>query len=432
MHRSIRLALVPLSLMSMPLFAQAKKPAKAPVQQVVPPKTVYWLSAATQSGFGLGGKAPSGGDMMRMAMGGGASGPIKLLDLDLGSKLPPSGPPAASHDIGPAMKMNSPLPLKTPKVEKARETTPGNEDFERPKGKLLLFWGCGETARPGQPIVIDFAKVTAGQVPPNLFGGERVRIANPPSRSSWPTYGVWPNEDRNGRQNIPSAASLLGDHKVTGNYTPQIDFNLTQDWLSGLDLKQAKAASGALGLTWNPVAGATSYFAQMIGAAAGENEADGTTLVFWSSSDVQTFISGLSDYIAPAESARLVGKKQLMPPSQTSCAVPKEAVAAAPAGMLTLVAHGPEQNFVYPPRPSDPKIPWVQDWTVKARFVSRSGAILGMDMGAMSDGGNSRGKKPKCQPSTQESVGSAFGGAVGGALGGLLGGKKKAKDCTDD
>lgn len=64
-----------------------------PVQKVVPPKTVYWLSASTQSGFGMmGAGAPSAGDMMRMAMGGGG-GPVRLLQLDLGSQLPPQGPP---------------------------------------------------------------------------------------------------------------------------------------------------------------------------------------------------------------------------------------------------------------------------------------------------------------------------------------------------
>ena len=42
--------------------------------------------------------------------------------------------------------------------EEGKET-PGNETFERPKGRLLLYWGCGAKAGPGQPVVIDFAKV---------------------------------------------------------------------------------------------------------------------------------------------------------------------------------------------------------------------------------------------------------------------------------
>ena len=162
MNSAMRVSIAILA--ALPLLAAtrppAKAPARAPVQQVVPPKTVYWLSAATQSGFGLGGKAPSAGDMMRMAMGGGGSGPVKLLNLDLGSKVPPAGPPTAQHLIPPAMAMGTALPLKTPKPVERR---PGQEpqDFERPKGRLLLFWGCGETARPGQPVVLDFAKMAA-------------------------------------------------------------------------------------------------------------------------------------------------------------------------------------------------------------------------------------------------------------------------------
>jgi hypothetical protein len=427
MQRWIALVGLGIAANSTPLAAQPKKPA--PVQQVIPPKTVYWLSAATSSGFGaMGGKPPSTGDMMRMAMGGGGGAPTKLLTLDLGSKLPPAGPPQATHAIPPGMAMGLTLALKTPKSEARTPTreTPTPDDFERPKGKLLLFWGCGETARAGQPVVIDFASLAAGQVPPNLFDGERVRVATPPSARSWPTWGGWPNDDKPSRQGVPADASLLGAHKVTGNYTPDIDFTLAQDWMAGLAMTQAKAPSGALLLNWNAVPGATAHFAQMMGGGGG-SEAEGGTVVFWSSSEVQTFMSGLSDYIAPGEAARLVGKKQLLPPNQTNCAIPKEAMAATQGGMISLVAHGPEANFVYPPRPGDPKIPWVQDWTVKARFVSRTGGIAGMALPEQSaDRSAKSGGKPKCPTSADPA--SVIGGAIGSAMG-MFGKKKKNPDC---
>jgi hypothetical protein len=437
MRRSIWLVMS-LVLAPAPLLAQARKPARAPVQQVIPPKTVYWLSAATSSGFAMSGQKFSTGDALRMAMGGGSpfDKVSKTLSLDLGSKLPAAGPPAAAHAIPPVMNMGASLALKTPKPAKAEKSqaTPDRapEDFERPKGKILLFWGCGETARPGQPVVIDFAKLAAGQLPPNLFAGERVRIARPPAAYTWPTWGGWPNDDKPSQKGIPADASLLGPHKVTGNYTPDIDFTMAQDWLASLAMTQSKMPSGALNLGWNAVPGATAHFAQMFGGGQIEGEAGGT-IVFWSSSDTQTFISGLSDFIAPAEAARLVGRRQLMPPAQTSCAIPKEAMAATQGAILSLVAHGPEQNFVHPPRPADPRTPWVQQWTVKARFAARAGAIAGMDMAAMGSGAGKAGagktgKKPKCRQTTEEIVGGALGGAVGGAIGGLFGGKKK-KDC---
>ncbi len=431
MNSAVRVSIAILA--AAPLLAAtkppAKAPARAPVQQVVPPKTVYWLSAATASGFTMGSRSPSTGDMMRMAMGGGMDQVQKDLKLDLGSKVPPSGPPAASHAIPPAMNMGPALALKTPRPVATANTPREPEDFERPKGQILLFWGCGETARPGQPVVIDFEKMAAGQIPPGLFGGERVRIARPPMTSTWPTYGGWPNEDRASKQAVPADASLLGPHKVTGNYSSPIDFTLTQDWMADLAMQQSKLPSGALALSWNRVPGATSHFAQMFGGGGGKKP-DSATIVFWSSSDVQTFISGLSDFIAPAEAARLVGTKQLMPAEQTNCAIPKEAMAASQGGLISLVAHGPEQNFVYPPRPTNPKVPWVQDWTVKARFASRTGGIAGMDMAAMGGGSSGKGKrgKPACQPSTSGMAGEALGGAIGGALGGMFG-KKKKTDC---
>lgn len=408
-------------------------PGLAQTQKVVPPKTVYWLSAATQSGFGMApGAQPSSADMMRMAMGGGG-GSLKLLDLDLGSRVPPAGPPAAEHAIPPGMAMGPALPLRTPKAPPQGKPGESTEDFERPKGRLLLFWGCGEAARPGQPVVFDFAKMAAGQVPPNLFQGERIRISRPPSQSGWPTYGRWPNDDRKaGAKAIPANATLVGAHRVTGNYTPQIDFALAQDWMSPLGLSQAQMPSGAVTLKWTSVPAATAHFAQMMG---GKDDGGTPTVVFWSSSEVQTFMSGLSDYIPPAEAARLVGRKQLLPSSQTSCAIPKEAIAATEGGLISLVSHGPEVNFVHPPRPKDPKVDWVQEWSVKARYVSRAGAIVGMeDMG----GGATASGKPRCRPDASTEAAKAAGGALGGglgramggALGGLMGGKKKPpQDC---
>lgn len=413
----------------------AAGPVTSQSQKVIPPKTVYWMSASTQSGFGFSqGAAPSAGDMMRMAMGGGAGGPLKTLALDLGSKLPPSpAPGAATHAVPPSMNMGAGLPLRAPR--RGTPAPPG-DDFERPKGKLLLFWGCGESARPGQPLVFDFAKMAAGQMPANLFAGERVRIARPPGASTWPTYVYWPNgEQPDGSRPVPQNASLPGEHNVSGNFAPEMAFSLQQDWMQGVSLKQQKAASGAVTLQWNPVPGATGHFAQMV---SGKEEGGSPTIVFWTSSEVQTFYSGLSDFVSPSEAARLVNSKQLMPPAQGSCAIPKEAVAAAESGILLLTSHGPEQNIVHPPRPKDPRQDWVQEWSVKARFASRTGGILGMDELPGMAGATASGK-PRCKPDAAtegaKSAGGAMGGglgrAVGGALGGFMGGKKKKAEPED-
>ncbi len=407
------------------------------VQKVTPPKTVYWLSAATTSGFGAGmsaGAAPSMGDMMRMMQGG--SNVTKSLQLDLGGGPATAQPAAAAHTIPPGMAMGPTLLLKSPQ----RSTgTPGREpeDFERPKGRILLFWGCGETARTGQPLTIDFSAMAAGQIPPGLFGGTRVRIARPPSAANWPSHGHWPNDDAASSRGVPGGASLIGAHRLTGNYLPAIDFDLTEDFMGALAMTQSKLPSGALALGWNALPMATGHFAQVMGSSG--NDQNGATIVFWTSSETQGFVSGLGDYVSPAEAARLVTAKQLMPPGQTSCTIPREVLAAAPQGMVSLTAHGPEENIIFPPRPADPRNPWNQLWAVKARFVARTGAIAGMDMASMERAGNDhdrqngRPRKPKCPVDSGAAAGKAVGGALAGsmgsALGGMFGRKKKPQDC---
>ena len=75
----------------------------------------------------------------------------------------------------------------------------------------------------------------------------------------------------------------------------------------------------------------------------------------------------------------LLANKALMAPTQTTCAVPREVVEAAPQSMYQFVAWGGESNFTYPPRPADPKVAWNIEWTVKVRYRSATGGILGME-----------------------------------------------------
>src|SRR4029079_18036770 len=66
-------------------------------------------------------------------------------------------------------QMGASLPLLTPTVvreERAPTGMPTN--FPQPKGRMLIYWGCGEHVGAAQPTVIDFAKVAAGQVPPGM------------------------------------------------------------------------------------------------------------------------------------------------------------------------------------------------------------------------------------------------------------------------
>ncbi|MBU1378842.1 MAG: hypothetical protein KKE02_20620 [Alphaproteobacteria bacterium] len=365
-------------------------------QKVTGPVAVYWMSAQTQTGFGMGGMGggkPDAGAMMKMMMGGGGGGASKTLQLDLGSSQT-NAAPAADHLPPGGLQVGPKLPLLTPKpTTGVREETPERyvpEEYQKPKGRMLIFWGCGERARPGQPYVIDFAKMAAGQQnPANLFKGIDYRPMQPPSMSRNRTYGEWPNEKT--RDLVPSAGSLIGAHTIRGNYSPEINFTLEedQDFLGALNLtSNAKAPGGWANLGWNLVGNAQAYYASAVGG--GDND----TVVMWSSSETQAAAFSNPDFLSPGDINRLVANKTLMGPATKTCAVPKEVIDAAPAAMVQLVAYGGEANFVYPPRPSDPKVTWNQQWAVKVRYRSATGGILGQDMAAMMGGGGRQSGRP--------------------------------------
>lgn len=377
-------------------------------QVVTGPVATYWMSAQTQTGFGMGGMGGGGGQrpsITSMMMGGlgGDNNVAKTLRLELGSSRKAAGEPSAEHLPPAVLKAGASLPLLSPtkpgKPEPEQWHPP--EDWEQPKGRMLIYWGCGERARPGQPIVVDFAKTVKGQMPPgfqNLMTSLQVQAARGPSPARNATYGEWPNMKT--RTSVPGDGSLLGQHTIRGNYSPQIQFTVGQgqDFMPAVNMTtNRELPSGAYQLGWQPVSGSVGYIASTVGG-------DGETVVAWTSSDVQSLLFSLPDYLSPADVQRLLANKALMQPTQTSCAVPKEVVEAAPSAMYQFVAYGGESNFSYPPRPADPKQAWNIEWTVKVRYRSATGGILGMENPyGGDDGGSERGasdgekpgKKPK-------------------------------------
>lgn len=379
-------------------------------QVVTGPVAVYWMSAQTQSGMGMGGMGGPGGGRPSMSalMGMGRGGNVsKSLILQLGSSQKPAGEPSAQHLPPADLGAGPSLPLLTPRRETApavREEPGLPQSYEKPHGKMLIFWGCGETARPGQPLVIDFAKVAAGQMPPaftQAMSTLNVSAMQPPSPTRNATYGEWPNERT--RTQVPASGSLTGAHTIKGNYSPQIDFTMTpqQDFLPPVQMTaNSQLPSGAYQLGWKRVDGATGYIASTMGG-------DGDTVVLWSSSEVQSLLFALPDYLKPADVARLVANHALMAPTQTACAVPKEVARAAPQSMYQFVAYGDENNFSYPPRPADPKQAWNIAWTVKVRYRSATSGLLGMDMGGMgADEDDRRPARPGQQPPKPKPRGS--------------------------
>jgi hypothetical protein len=368
----------------------------APAAKVPPPIANYWMDVATQSGMGAGmtpGAAPDMGQMMAM-MNGGGSAVMHTLDLRLASRDRPAAGPQADHLIPPGLQMGPSLPLVTPAVVKA-DREPGT--FQRPKGRMLIYWGCGDHAGPGQPTVVDFSKIAAGQMPPGMAAmANMAHVVSGPN--SAPGFGRWPNQ-RDSRA-VPAAGSLVGAHKVEGNYSPPIAFNLGagQDFMAGLGLREGGALpSGADRLMWRPAPNATGYALAMFGSN------DGGDVIMWSSARSASMPA--MDYLSPAEVKRLVAAGAVLPSTASECVLPAEVAAASPMGMVTMIGYGPE--FYFADSPKAPK------WTTKVRFKTTASTMRGM--GAMM-GAQEQGEPPQAKPAPRKKRGFGIGDVLGGAI----------------
>lgn len=388
------------------ILALAVCPTAALTQQqkVTPPVAVYWMSIDTASGLPMGGMGGGGGmsamDMGRMMMGGGMEGGAnRSMLLELGSQRHAGGTPAAAHEIPPGLNMGASLPLETP--QQARRPEPREdgvpENFEKPRGRMLIYWGCGEQAGPGQPYVVDFARMAQGEMPQGLMS-RRVNVQRGPSVSRSRTYGDWPNQRDSKR--VPGDGSLRGDHAVKGNYSPDIQFALAEkyDFMEPVNLAMAKSGGG-IKMSWNSVANAHGYFASAMGGKEGTED-----VVFWSSSNSREFGDQLMTWLSPGEVARLIKERVVLPTSTTECVVPAQFVAAAPSAFVRFIAYGEEANFVHPPRPKDPNVVWNQEWAAKVRLKSTVSAMLGEE--GMGGGSRTRGSRASEGGGAQQGSGS--------------------------
>lgn len=367
-------------------------------QKSTGPRERYEMDVATMSGFAAmagGGRGGLGGAMGMMFGGDPSSKVAYQLNLRLGSNDAPNAPPPkGDHFFQPQAKLGKSVPLIG--VERKEGSYP--TEFERPKGRLLLYWGCGAKPGPGQPVVIDFAKVAAGQIPPGLFSSA-VPVIREVSQANSRSYTDWPNS-KSGKQPGPGS-SLLGAHRVASNYGPDINFTLAQDYMPGLSASTAIQTDGSVMIRWNPIQPATGYVAWTIGGM--DRQDKGGDIIWWTSSASKEFGGGLWDWLPPATVAKLVTQKIVMPPAQTSCQIPAAVKQASGEMMIgNLNAFGPEANFSYPPKPAGNAV-WNIDWTAKARFRSHTMLLIGADFGGMSGSNAGSGtpaepaKKKKCK-----------------------------------
>ena len=296
--------------------AAAVVSANAGGQQVIkPPVSQYGVDIGTRNmsipGMPTGGMAAA---MMPAGMGGG---PTKELWLGLRSTQKAAAP-AADHDVPPGMSMGKSLPLLgTAPVAGGREAPDEQRPPEKPKARMLVYWGCGEAIRPGQPKVADTEKMTLQQF------GEALRGRSPPD-SGWAMRNAqlrWPNERE--PKPVPADASIRGEQFVHGSATPDIRFTIgeKQDFLAPFEASAKGSFPGPFALGWSAIPNAQGYFLQ----AMGHREATGE-MIIWTSSEVQDTGWGLMTWLPNDFLRRMIAEKVVLPPDVTTCTVPEGCV----------------------------------------------------------------------------------------------------------
>jgi hypothetical protein len=371
---------------------------KGPAQVVKPPVSQAWIDVATFTGFGMpgtgGGASPM--SMMGGMFGGGpsakntfgntqSSSAGRWVDVTLYTSRNPALPEAlqnvpAGTQLAPTLKLVAPKIDKPAPAPHDESVVP--QDYERPKGKMYLYWGCGETVRPGQPRVLDMATARPEEYG-KFFVSRRATQRGAHSAAGRP---LWPNETDS--RMVPPNASLVGEHAFSGQGVPEgFKFGIpaAQDLMPEIALKQSDVSGSTL-LEWAALPTARAYFIAAMGAKGGMGGGSDTEMVFWTSSEVPETGTGLIDYQTNPAVDRWLKERVLLEPTVTRCAVPKGIFGEGGGAMLRMIAYGSELNLVHPPRPADPKIPWEPDWAVKVRVKSVANAMLGMDLGSMQGG----------------------------------------------
>ena len=337
-------------------------------QQTRPPISTYGVDVGTRTMSIPGMPAGGMGGMSGMpGMPAGMGGPQKELWLGLRSSQRASGAPEAQHVIPPGMDMGPALPLigQSGRADYDEERPP-----EKPKARMLMYWGCGEAIRPGQPKVADTEKMSLVEFGRALYGRA------PPERWSAQRNAqlLWPNERE--KQQVPPNASLRGDQLVRGNATPDIKFSIgeRQDFMAPMEIAASGPIQGPTPLTWTGVPTAQGYFLQAMGFRQ-----DGNEMIIWTSSELQDTGWGLMTWLPNDFRQRMISEKVVLPVSVTSCTIPRGIFEGVEGAMVNGIAYGEELNLAHPPRPSDPKVAWEPVWAVKVRVKSVGMTPLGMD-----------------------------------------------------
>jgi hypothetical protein len=242
--KTARLTFVAACAAALAAAAPALSQTAASRQVIKPPQAQAWIDIATYSGMGMpmGGPAGAGanpmaalGSLFGGGRGGGdakvnflmtqAGGAGRYVDVTLSTRRNPQlaeatqeVPPAF---MSPALQLLAPRDAPMPPAQEADDDLVPEREPQRPEGKLYLYWGCGDTVRPGQPRVVDFATASPQQLA-QAFQSRRATQRGAHVAAGRPH---WPNAT-DGRA-VPEGASLAGTHQFSGSGVPDgFRFNL--------------------------------------------------------------------------------------------------------------------------------------------------------------------------------------------------------------
>ena len=381
-------------------------PTAVSAQSAAPPEAQAWIDIATFSGMGMPMGGMGGSPMSALGgMFGGKTGvgsnsfgntrsmsAGRWVDVTVRSRANPNLEEA--QQAIPEGFMSPALELKTPKnapPPPRDEEDVRHEEPEKPKGRMLLYWGCGPEIRPGQPKILDMATAGPGDFA-KFFVGRSATQRGAHLAAGRP---VWPNPDDS--RMVPASASLQGEHAFSGKGIPdgfRFKIPAAQDLMPPLTLDQAES-NGATDLSWNAIATARAYFVSAMGSNGKED------MVMWTSSELADTGFGLMDYQTNAAVDRWLKEKVLLASNTTRCTVPK-GIFGEHGGMLRLIAYGDELNLAHPPRPKDAKAKWQPVWAVKLRVKAVTSGMLGM--AAQGRAGDARRERTKAQDEETQGV----------------------------
>lgn len=201
--------------------------------------------------------------------------------------------------------------------------------------KLLLYWGCGDRVRAGQPRHLDITTASSTSPATGLKG--RAVAESFPSLDSG--VATWPNSVS--RSVVPKEASLVGKHAFSGDNIPanmQFDLKPKQDFMPALAINVNGIKGSATTLNWSRIATAQGYF--LMATAKNNRE-----VVIWTSSELPEPGWGLMDYASNESLTQWKRDKIVLAPNQTSCSIPAGIFSQTGGAMLNGIAYGEETNL---------------------------------------------------------------------------------------